>query len=140
MDIMVRKKERSSDVPFAMEEPPFTRKSKFEVYGEEMIEKGVEEYESLPIPLTRVRKKVRETRALRLKRKLLGVPLQGKAENILWISLPQVLLEYMSPRFSGLRNKKLVMPDTKCTHRRTHYIPDVCHDLGIPCINLLGLI
>ena len=23
--------------------------------------------------------------------------------------------------------------------RRTHYIPDVCRDLGIPCINLLGL-
>ena len=24
--------------------------------------------------------------------------------------------------------------------RRTHFIPDVCRDLGIPCINLLGLI
>jgi hypothetical protein len=23
--------------------------------------------------------------------------------------------------------------------RRTHFIPDVCRDLGIPCINLLGL-
>ena len=23
--------------------------------------------------------------------------------------------------------------------KRTHYIPDVCRDLGIPCINLLGL-
>jgi len=43
VDIMVRKKERSSDVPFAMEEPPFTRKSKFEVYGEEMIEKEVKQ-------------------------------------------------------------------------------------------------
>ena len=40
---MVRKKERSSDVPFAMEESPFTRKAKFEVYGEEMIEKEVKQ-------------------------------------------------------------------------------------------------
>ena len=23
--------------------------------------------------------------------------------------------------------------------KRTHYIPDVCRDLGIPCIYLLGL-
>lgn len=23
--------------------------------------------------------------------------------------------------------------------RRTHFIPDVCRELGIPCINLLGL-
>ena len=24
--------------------------------------------------------------------------------------------------------------------KRTHFIPDVCRDLGIPCINLLGLL
>ena len=36
---MVKEKKPSSDVSFAMEEPPFTRKAKFEVYGEEMIEK-----------------------------------------------------------------------------------------------------
>jgi len=40
---MVRKKERNSDVPFAMQEPPFARKAKFEVYGEEMIEKEVKQ-------------------------------------------------------------------------------------------------
>jgi hypothetical protein len=27
----------------------------------------------------------------------------------------------------------------KKSAKRTHYIPDVCRDLGIPCINLLGL-
>lgn len=27
----------------------------------------------------------------------------------------------------------------KRSPKRTHYIPDVCRDLGIPCINLLGL-
>jgi putative transposon-encoded protein len=42
-DTMVRKKEPSSDVPFAVEEPPFARKAKFEVYGEEMIEKEVKQ-------------------------------------------------------------------------------------------------
>jgi putative transposon-encoded protein len=40
---MVGKKERSSDVPFAMEELSFARKAKFEVYGEEMIEKEVKQ-------------------------------------------------------------------------------------------------
>ena len=43
VDIMVRKKKPGSDVPFATEEPPFARKSKFEVYGEEMIEKEVKQ-------------------------------------------------------------------------------------------------
>lgn len=23
--------------------------------------------------------------------------------------------------------------------RRSHFIPDVCRDLGVPCVNLLGL-
>ena len=43
MDDMVARKKRSSDVPSAMDEPPFARKSKFEVYGEEMIEKEVKQ-------------------------------------------------------------------------------------------------
>ena len=43
MDIMTRKKDRSPDAPFTMEEPQFTRKPKFEVYGEEMIEKKVKQ-------------------------------------------------------------------------------------------------
>ncbi len=42
VDIMVRKKEPGSDIPLA-EEPPFTRKTKFEVYGEEMLEKEVKQ-------------------------------------------------------------------------------------------------
>ncbi len=28
---------------------------------------------------------------------------------------------------------------TKPNTRRSHFIPDVCQDLGVPCINLLGL-
>jgi putative transposon-encoded protein len=43
VDIMVQEKKPSSDVSFAMEEPRFTRKAKFEVYGEEMIEKEVKQ-------------------------------------------------------------------------------------------------
>jgi putative transposon-encoded protein len=43
VDIMARKKKPSPNVPFAMEEPPSTRKAKFEVYGEEMIEKEVKQ-------------------------------------------------------------------------------------------------
>jgi len=40
---MVRKKDRSSDIPLSVEESSFIRKSKFEVYGEEMIEKEVKQ-------------------------------------------------------------------------------------------------
>ena len=40
---MAQEKKGSSGVSFAMEEPPFTRKAKFEVYGEEMIEKEVKQ-------------------------------------------------------------------------------------------------
>ena len=43
VDIMLRKKKRRSEVSFAMQEPPFIRKTKFEVYGEEMIEKEVKQ-------------------------------------------------------------------------------------------------
>jgi putative transposon-encoded protein len=41
--VFLVKEKRSSDVPFAMEEPPFTRKAKFEVYGEKVIEKEVKQ-------------------------------------------------------------------------------------------------
>jgi putative transposon-encoded protein len=41
--IMVREKKPASEGPFATEDPPFTRKAKFEVYGEEMIEKEVKQ-------------------------------------------------------------------------------------------------
>ena len=40
--ITYERKKCSSDIPIAMEEPPFTRKTKVEVYGEEMIQKEVE--------------------------------------------------------------------------------------------------
>jgi hypothetical protein len=41
------------------------------------------------------------------------------------------------------REGTVVTQETSATEKRnpkrTHYIPDVCRDLGIPCINLLGL-
>jgi putative transposon-encoded protein len=43
VDIMGRKKEHSSEVPIVMQEPSFARIAKFEVYGEEMIEKEVKQ-------------------------------------------------------------------------------------------------
>ncbi len=43
VDIMARKKESGSNIPLAAEEPLFTRKTKFEVYGEEMLEKEVKQ-------------------------------------------------------------------------------------------------
>ena len=42
-----------------------------------------------------------------------------------------------------LRSAVVVTQETAASEKRnpkrTHYIPDVCRDLGIPCINFLGL-
>jgi hypothetical protein len=42
-----------------------------------------------------------------------------------------------------VKNGTVVSQETSAAEKknpkRTHYIPDVCRDLGIPCINLLGL-
>ena len=38
VEMMARKREQNPDISPLMEEPPFPRKAKFEVYGEEMIE------------------------------------------------------------------------------------------------------
>ena len=40
---MDNRKDRSPDISPLVEEPPFIRKSKFEVYGEEMIQKEVKQ-------------------------------------------------------------------------------------------------
>lgn len=43
-----------------------------------------------------------------------------------------------------LRNGVVVTQETSASEkrnpRRTHFIPDVCRELGVPCINLLGMI
>ena len=38
-----QRREQNPDISPVAEEPPFTRKAKFEVYGEEMIEKEVKQ-------------------------------------------------------------------------------------------------
>ena len=43
VEMMVQKREQNPDISPSLEEPPFTRKAKFEVYGEEMIEKEVKQ-------------------------------------------------------------------------------------------------
>lgn len=45
--------------------------------------------------------------------------------------------------FAKLHNGIVISQETSAHEKRnpkkTHYIPDVCRDLGVPCINLLGL-
>ena len=43
VEIMAQKREQNPDISPSLEEPPFIRKAKFEVYGEEMIEKEVKQ-------------------------------------------------------------------------------------------------
>ena len=42
-----------------------------------------------------------------------------------------------------LKNGVVVSQETSVNEknrpRRSYYIPDVCRDLGVPCINLLGM-
>lgn len=46
--------------------------------------------------------------------------------------------------FAKISNGTVVSQETSVNEKRTpskkYYIPDVCRDLGVPCINLLGLI
>lgn len=45
--------------------------------------------------------------------------------------------------FAKLQNGIVISQETSAHEKRNpkkiHYIPDVCRDLGVPCINLLGL-
>jgi putative transposon-encoded protein len=43
VEIMTPKREKEPDTPPLAEEPQFIRKTKFEVYGEEMLEKEVKQ-------------------------------------------------------------------------------------------------
>ncbi len=43
VEMMAPKREQNPDISSLLEEPQFIRKSKFEVYGEEMIEKEVKQ-------------------------------------------------------------------------------------------------
>lgn len=43
LPLMVKKKKSRPDIPLTTGELPFARKAKFEVYGEEMIEKEVKQ-------------------------------------------------------------------------------------------------
>ncbi len=42
-EVMVQKRDQNPELPRLLEEPLFTRKTKFEVYGEEMIVKEVKQ-------------------------------------------------------------------------------------------------
>ena len=43
VEIMAQKREQNQDISPLVQEPQFTRKTKFEVYGEELIEKEVKQ-------------------------------------------------------------------------------------------------
>ncbi len=89
----------------------------------------------------------------------------AKAQPAMFIPLAEVLVEAQSiqSRFPGLRDSKaeyeeadayvialaklrdgvVVTQETSAAEKknpkRTHFIPDVCRELGLPCISLLGL-
>ncbi len=89
----------------------------------------------------------------------------AKARPAMFVPLAEVLAEAQSiqSRFPGLRDSKaeyeeadayvialaklhdgvVVTQETSAAEKknpkRTHFIPDVCRELGLPCISLLGL-
>ena len=89
----------------------------------------------------------------------------AKARDAMFVPLAEVLIEAQSiqSRFPGLRDPKgefeeadayvialaklregiVVTQETSAAEKknpkRTHFIPDVCRELGLPCISILGL-
>jgi len=69
--------------------------------------------------------------------------IEAKYPDLLDIKSPYQSADAYVIAFAKLQNGIVISQETSVHEKRKppkdHYIPDVCRDLGIPCINLLGL-
>jgi hypothetical protein len=69
--------------------------------------------------------------------------IEAKYPDLLDIKSPYQSADAYVIAFAKLQNGIVISQETSAHEKRNpkknHYIPDVCRDLGIPCINLLGL-
>lgn len=69
--------------------------------------------------------------------------IEAKYPDLLDVKSPYQSADAYVIAFAKLRNGIVLSQETSVHEKRNpkkdHYIPDVCRNLGIPCINLLGL-
>lgn len=65
------------------------------------------------------------------------------AGNAIEVKSPYQSADAYVIALAQIRNGVVVSQETSAAEKRKpprdHYIPDVCRELGVPCINLLGL-
>ncbi len=69
--------------------------------------------------------------------------IEAKYPDLLDIKSPYQSADPYVIAFAKLQGGVVISQETSVQEKRSpakkHYIPDVCRDLGVPCINLLGL-
>jgi hypothetical protein len=69
--------------------------------------------------------------------------IEAKYPDLLDVKSPYQSADAYVIALAKLQNGVVISQETSVHEKRNpakrHYIPDVCRDLGIPCINLLGL-
>lgn len=69
--------------------------------------------------------------------------IEAKYPDLLDVKSPYQSADAYVIAFAKLQSGVVISQETSVHEKRnpakSHYIPDVCRDLGVPCINLLGL-
>lgn len=69
--------------------------------------------------------------------------IEAKYPDLLDIKSPHQSADAYVIAFAKLQSSVVISQETSVHEKRNpakkHYIPDVCRDLGVPCINILGL-
>lgn len=73
-----------------------------------------------------------------------GAAIEGRYPDLLDPKSPYQSADAYVIALARLKGGIVISQETSASEKRNpakkHYIPDVCRDLGIPCINLLGLL
>ena len=74
---------------------------------------------------------------------LAGASIEARYPDLLDPKSPYQSADAYVIALAQIRNGVVVSQETSAAEKRKpprdHYIPDVCRELGVPCINLLGL-
>jgi hypothetical protein len=72
-----------------------------------------------------------------------GAAIEAKYPDLIDMKSPYQSADAYVIAWAKLQNGVVISQETSVNEKRNpakrYYIPDVCRDLGIPCINMLGL-
>jgi Domain of unknown function (DUF4411) len=72
-----------------------------------------------------------------------GAAIEAKYPDLIDVKSPYQSADAYVIAWAKLQSGVVISQETSVNEKRNpakrHYIPDVCRDLGIPCINMLGL-